>query len=110
MEVAGPRETEAAVQAARRALPAWRDAPARERAGVLFKAAEIMRGELAELAALETFEAGKTIREADADVAEAIDSSRYYGREMLRLDPRRRMGRLPGELNHLSYERAAWRR
>ena len=93
VEVAGPRETEAAVQAARRAFPAWRDAPARERAGVLFKAAEIMRGELAELAALETLEAGKTIREADADVAEAIDFLEYYGREMLRLDAPRRMGR-----------------
>ena len=56
------------MQAARRAFPAWRDTPARERAGVLFRAAEIMRGELAELAALETLEAGKTIREADADV------------------------------------------
>jgi RHH-type proline utilization regulon transcriptional repressor/proline dehydrogenase/delta 1-pyrroline-5-carboxylate dehydrogenase len=71
---------------------------------VLFKAAEIMRGELAQLAALETFEAGKTIREADGDVTEAIDFLEYYGREMLRLDVPRRMGRLPGELNHLSYQ------
>ena len=104
VEVAGPQQVEAAVQAARRAFPAWRDAPARERAGVLFKAAGIMRGELAELAALETFEAGKTIREADGDVTEAIDFLEYYGREMLRLDTPRRMGRLPGELNHLSYQ------
>jgi RHH-type proline utilization regulon transcriptional repressor/proline dehydrogenase/delta 1-pyrroline-5-carboxylate dehydrogenase len=104
VEVAGPQETEAAVQAARRAFPAWRDAPARERAGVLFKAAEIMRGELAQLAALETFEAGKTIREADGDVTEAIDFLEYYGREMLRLDTPRRLGRLPGELNHYSYQ------
>ena len=51
--------------------PAWRDTPARERAAVLFRAAELMRGELFELAALEVFEAGKTWREADADVGEA---------------------------------------
>ncbi len=45
-----------------------------------------MRGELFELSALEVFEAGKTWREADADVGEAIDFLEYYGREILRLD------------------------
>ena len=85
-------------------FPSWRDAAARERAAVLFKAAELMRGELAELAALETLEAGKTIREADADVAEAIDFLEYYGREALRLGVPRRLGPLPGERNDQSYE------
>ena len=109
VEVAGAEQAAAAVEAARRAFAGWRDAPARDRAAVLFKAAEIMRGELHELAALETFEAGKTIREADADVTEAIDFLEYYGREALRLDTPRRMGRAPGELNHLSYSRVASR-
>jgi RHH-type transcriptional regulator, proline utilization regulon repressor / proline dehydrogenase / delta 1-pyrroline-5-carboxylate dehydrogenase len=104
VETAGPDDVEAAVQAARHAFPAWRDTPARDRAAVLFKAAEMMRGELAELAALETYEAGKTTREADADVTEAIDFLEYYGREMLRLDRPRRMGHLPGELNHYLYQ------
>jgi RHH-type proline utilization regulon transcriptional repressor/proline dehydrogenase/delta 1-pyrroline-5-carboxylate dehydrogenase len=104
VDFAGPADAEAAVAAARRAAPAWRDTPARERAAVLFRAAEMMRGELFELAALETLEAGKTIREADADVGEAIDFLEYYGREMLRLDVPRRMGDRPGELNHYSYE------
>jgi RHH-type proline utilization regulon transcriptional repressor/proline dehydrogenase/delta 1-pyrroline-5-carboxylate dehydrogenase len=104
VEVAGAEQTEAAVQAARRAFAGWRDTPARDRAGVLFKAAEVMRGELAQLAALETIEAGKTIREADADVTEAIDFLEYYGREALRLDAPRRVGRVPGELNHYSYQ------
>ena len=45
-----------------------------------------MRGELFELAALEVFEAGKTWREADADVGEAVDFLEYYGREILRLE------------------------
>ena len=44
-----------------------------------------MRAELFDLAALETFEAGKTWREADADVGEAIDFLEYYGREAIRL-------------------------
>ena len=50
---AGPAEAEAAVAAARAAFPAWRDTPPAERAALLFRAAELMRGELAKLAALE---------------------------------------------------------
>src|SRR3712207_7129740 len=42
-------------------------------------------------------------READADVAEAIDFCEYYGREMLRLaQPHRRD--VPGENNATFYE------
>ena len=41
---------------------------------------QMMRNELFELAALEVFEAGKTWREAGADVGEAIDFLEYYGR------------------------------
>ncbi len=82
----GEAEARQARDAALAAFPAWRQTAARERAAVLFRAAELMRGELFELAALEVFEAGKAWREADADVDEAIDFLEYYGREMLRLD------------------------
>jgi len=104
VSVAGPADVADAVAAAAAAFPAWRDRPARERATVLFKAAELMRGELAELAALETREAAKGIREADADVCEAIDFLEYYGREALRLEPPRRVGHVPGEVNHYFYQ------
>jgi RHH-type proline utilization regulon transcriptional repressor/proline dehydrogenase/delta 1-pyrroline-5-carboxylate dehydrogenase len=100
----GRAEAEAAVAAARAALPGWRDAPAKERAAVLFRAADLMRGEGTELAALETLEAGKTRREAGADVDEAIDFLEYYGREMLRLGSPRRMGHAPGEHNVYFYQ------
>jgi RHH-type proline utilization regulon transcriptional repressor/proline dehydrogenase/delta 1-pyrroline-5-carboxylate dehydrogenase len=100
----GPVEAEAAVSAAHDALPAWRDTTATRRAGILFRAAEIMRGELFELAALETLEAGKTRREADGDVGEAIDFLEYYGREMLRLGEPRRMGHAPGEHSEYFYQ------
>jgi RHH-type proline utilization regulon transcriptional repressor/proline dehydrogenase/delta 1-pyrroline-5-carboxylate dehydrogenase len=63
-----------------------------------------MRGEGMELAALETLEAGKTRREANADVDEAIDFLEYYGREMLRLGTPRRMGSAPGEHNVYFYQ------
>ncbi len=100
----GRAEAEAAVAAARAALPAWRDAAPAERAGVLFRAAELMRGEATELSALMTLEAGKTRREANGDVDEAVDFLEYYGREMLRLGTPRRMGHAPGEHNVYFYQ------
>ena len=100
----GRAEAEAAVAAARAALPAWRDTPAAERAAVLFSAAELMRREAVELAALEMLEAGKPRREADGDVTEAVDFLEYYGREALRLAQPRVMGHVPGEHNVYFYE------
>jgi len=100
----GRAEAEAAVAAAQAALAAWRDTPARERAAVLFRAAELMRQEVLELSALMTLEAGKTRREANGDADEAIDFLEYYGREMLRLDKARRMGGVPGEHNVYFYQ------
>ncbi len=83
---AGESEAERAVSAARAAFEAWSSTPPGGRAEVLFRAAELMRGELFELAALEVLEAGKTWREADADVGEAIDFLEFYGREVLRME------------------------
>ena len=100
----GRAEAEAAVAAARAALPAWRDAAPAERAGVLFRAAELMRAETMALSALMTLEAGKTRREANGDVDEAVDFLEYYGREMLRLGSPRRMGHAPGEHNVYFYQ------
>ena len=100
----GPAEAEAALEAARRAWPAWRRAPARDRAAVLFRAAEWMRARRAELAALEVFEAGKPWKEADADVCEAIDFCEYYGREALRLAAGGPVASSPGEHNELHYQ------
>jgi len=101
---AGRAEAEAAVAAARRALPGWRAAPPQARAAVLFRAAALLRRQRFDLAALMTVEAGKTRREADADVTEAIDFLEYYGREALRLGAPRRLGHAPGEHNLYFYE------
>ncbi len=70
---------------------------------MLFKTATILRRRRWELAAWEVYETGKQWREADADVAEAIDYCDYYGREMLRLSTPRRMD-VPGEENEYFYE------
>ena len=65
-----------------------------------------MRRRRFELAAWEVFECGKPWREADADIAEAIDFCEFYAREMIRLaEPRRRD--VAGETNAASTSRAA---
>ncbi|MDQ4148505.1 MAG: proline dehydrogenase family protein [Actinomycetota bacterium] len=99
----GAGEADKAVEAAHEALPAWSRTPSRERAAVLFRAAEWMRQRRDDLAALEVFEASKPWKEADADVCEAIDFCEYYGRQMLKLEVGGRVLSPPGEVNSLSY-------
>jgi RHH-type proline utilization regulon transcriptional repressor/proline dehydrogenase/delta 1-pyrroline-5-carboxylate dehydrogenase len=100
---ATPEQARQAVRASVDAFPGWRDTSPEERAALLFRAAEIMRRRRFELAAWEVYECGKPRREADADVAEAIDFCRYYAHEMLRLAPPQRHD-LPGEENQYFYE------
>jgi RHH-type transcriptional regulator, proline utilization regulon repressor / proline dehydrogenase / delta 1-pyrroline-5-carboxylate dehydrogenase len=96
-------DVERAIGAAKAAFPAWRDTVVDRRAALLFRSAEILRRRRFELAAWEVYECGKQWREADADVAEAIDYCEFYGREMLRLaKPQRRD--VPGEENETFYE------
>ncbi|MCG6931298.1 MAG: aldehyde dehydrogenase family protein, partial [Desulfofustis sp.] len=90
--------------AAGEAAESWGALPGPERSAFLFKAADIARKRIYELSAWQIFEVGKQWDQAYADVAEAIDFLEYYGREMIRLDSPRRMGRAPGEDNRLSYQ------
>lgn len=101
---AGVKEVEQAIATAGEAFPGWRDQPAKARASILFKAAEIVRRRRHELAAWQVLEVGKQWTQADADVGEAIDFLEYYGREMLRLAVPRRLGNLPGEDNRMFHE------
>jgi RHH-type transcriptional regulator, proline utilization regulon repressor / proline dehydrogenase / delta 1-pyrroline-5-carboxylate dehydrogenase len=78
-------DADAAVAAALEALSSWRARPARERTDLVLRAAAILRERRDEIAAWEVLEAGKAWREADADVAEAIDFMEYYARQALRL-------------------------
>jgi RHH-type transcriptional regulator, proline utilization regulon repressor / proline dehydrogenase / delta 1-pyrroline-5-carboxylate dehydrogenase len=97
-------DADAAVAAGLRAWEGWRRTPASDRAAVLFRAADVLRRQRDDLAALEVFEAGKPWKEADADVCEAIDFCEYYGREMLRLDAGGAVESPPGEQNRLRYQ------
>jgi RHH-type transcriptional regulator, proline utilization regulon repressor / proline dehydrogenase / delta 1-pyrroline-5-carboxylate dehydrogenase len=100
---AGLPEVDAAIIAARGALPAWRAAEPGARAAVLFKAADLARRRIVQLSALQVLEVGKQWDQAYMDVAEAIDFFEYYGREMIRLGSARRMGSTPGELSMYAY-------
>jgi RHH-type proline utilization regulon transcriptional repressor/proline dehydrogenase/delta 1-pyrroline-5-carboxylate dehydrogenase len=97
-------DVDAAVDVAHAAWPAWRATSWEHRAAVLFGAAAIMRNRRAELAALEVFEAGKPIPEADADVCEAIDFCEYYGRHARHLADGAPVIQVPGERNSYRYE------
>jgi RHH-type proline utilization regulon transcriptional repressor/proline dehydrogenase/delta 1-pyrroline-5-carboxylate dehydrogenase len=92
-----------AVARVQQAWPAWRDTSTADRSGMLRSAAALMRTRRDELAAWEIFECGKPWREADADLAEAIDFLEFYASEWLRLSPPARLGEAPGELNHRWY-------
>ena len=96
-------QAETAIQAAKTAFPAWRKTPVRERAGILRKAADLMEKRRPELAAWVVFEVGKALKEADAEVSEAIDFCRYYADEMERLD-RGYNYDISGETNRCIYQ------
>ena len=99
-------DADAAVAAAVAASTAWRRAPAVERAGLLFRAADWMRQRRDDLAALQCFEAAKPWDQADGDVCEAIDFCEYYGREVLRLAASAPdlVQSPPGEANRMTYQ------
>ncbi len=92
-------QANAAVDAAHRAFPAWRDAEPATRSAVLVRAARAMRERRDELSGVIIRESGKPWREADADVCEAIDFCEFYARESARLFTPTRLGRFIGELD-----------
>ncbi len=97
-------DAEQAAEAAIKAWDSWRNTTPSERAAFLFSAAAEVRKRRFELAALEVYEVGKTWKDADGDVVEAIDYLEFYGREMMRLGEPMRLGNYPGETNAYFYE------
>ncbi|MGO9308136.1 MAG: proline dehydrogenase family protein [Spirochaetia bacterium] len=97
-------DVERAVGIAEKEWPDWRDTSIEHRAACLEKLAHTLERDRFDLAALQCLEVGKPVREADADVAEAIDMCRYYSRAAAaELAPRRRAD-IMGEDNLSWYE------
>ncbi|HEY6893502.1 MAG TPA: aldehyde dehydrogenase [Rhodanobacteraceae bacterium] len=72
-------DVDAAVEAARRAAPAWAATPAEERARLLNRLADLVERDLDALAALESRDAGKTVKLARSlDIPRAVSNLRFF--------------------------------
>jgi acyl-CoA reductase-like NAD-dependent aldehyde dehydrogenase len=78
-------DTLRAIEAAEAAWPQWRDTPAPERGRVLWRAADIARRRLEEIARLMTLEEGKILRESRGEVLKGISLLEYYAGDGFRI-------------------------
>jgi RHH-type proline utilization regulon transcriptional repressor/proline dehydrogenase/delta 1-pyrroline-5-carboxylate dehydrogenase len=94
-----------AVSSLEKGFMAWADETSyQERARIIAACGARMEDERFYLSALLTREAGKNWREADADVAEAIDFCNFYADEMLRLGKPYKTMEIAGEDNYYFYQ------
>ncbi|MGI9592891.1 MAG: aldehyde dehydrogenase family protein, partial [Myxococcota bacterium] len=78
--VATNADVDEAVACARRDPDGWRALPARERGGVLRRAAQCLRERRADLLGVALAEGGKVLLESDPEVSEAVDFCEFYAR------------------------------
>src|SRR5262245_33755091 len=78
-------ETRAAVDAAVKALPGWRDTPPLVRGKIIAKAAQVLAARIDEVAACLTREEGKTLSEAKGEITRSINVLEYMAGEAKRL-------------------------
>ncbi len=95
----GQEDIDAAVTAARKALPAWSDTPAPQRGEILRRIGDLLTERKQELAFEETREMGKPFAETCGDVQEAIDTAYYAASETRRLFGRTVPSELPDKFN-----------
>ena len=92
-----------AVEEAYAYFPQWSRTPAEERIRMTLDVARILRLRKFEFDAWLVLEAGKTLPEAEAETAEAIDFCEYYAREMARLAGPQPVVQMPGEHDEMVY-------
>ncbi|MGX9296554.1 proline dehydrogenase family protein [Tsukamurella paurometabola] len=83
--VTDPDSVDEAVATALTAQRAWSALPAPERAARLHRVADELARRRGELLTVMSYEAGKTVAEADPEISEAIDFARYYAQSALDL-------------------------
>src|SRR5258707_11810384 len=103
VQSASAEQARQAIESAHAYFDTWKKVPAEKRAGMLFRAAEIIRQRKFEISALICYEVGKSWIEADADTAETIDFLEFYGREMLRLAGPHKVTPYQNERNFMVY-------
>src|SRR6476661_8103127 len=81
----GAEETRRAIEAADRALPAWRGKTAKERAQILRRWFDLMMANQDDLAALMTAEQGKPLAEAKGEIAYAASFIEWFAEEGKRI-------------------------
>ena len=81
----GAAETRRAIAAAERALPEWKTRPAKERARILRRLADLMLENAEDLARLMVTEQGKPLAEARLEVAYAASFYEWFGEEAKRV-------------------------
>jgi succinate-semialdehyde dehydrogenase/glutarate-semialdehyde dehydrogenase len=84
----GAAETRRAIEAAERALPAWKHRTAKDRARILRRLADLMLERADDLAALLVREQGKPLAEAKLEIGYAASFYEWFGEEAKRLDGR----------------------
>jgi 1-pyrroline-5-carboxylate dehydrogenase len=92
-----------AIETAHKTFETWKRTSPEERAGYLFKTADLLRERKFEFSSVMVYEVGKNWAEADGDTAEAIDFLEFYGREMLRYAEPQPLTPIQGEKNKLEY-------
>ena len=81
----GAEETRDAIQAAHRALPAWRQLTAKERAAILRRWFDLMMANQDDLARLMTLEQGKPLAEAKGEISYAASFIEWFAEEGKRI-------------------------
>ena len=81
----GAAETRRAIEAAERALPAWRDTPAPERATILRRWRELLMAHREDLARLMTAEQGKPLAESRGEIAYGASYLEWFAEEAKRM-------------------------
>jgi succinate-semialdehyde dehydrogenase/glutarate-semialdehyde dehydrogenase len=82
---AGRAETKRAIEAAAKALPEWKARPAKERAKILHKLADLIEQEQEALASLLTVEQGKPLAESRGEVGMSAAYVRWFAEEAQRV-------------------------
>ena len=100
---AGIEDVNQAVELASKAQKPWASSPVSQRTAYLRRAADLMRKQREALAALTVLEVGKTWREADIEIVEAIEYLEYYSSCMERLTESRALDQAPGERNWMRF-------